>query len=141
MVVVYTDGVFDLFHRGHVENLKKCMALFDSVYLIVGVLSDEVASAYKRVPIYNEQDRYVLVENVKGVNQVVKNAPLIITEEFMTLYNIDYVVHGFSNPADKHNQTSFFEVPITQKKFIEIEYYTPLSTTAIIQKILLNIRT
>jgi choline-phosphate cytidylyltransferase len=135
MIVIYTDGVFDLFHRGHVENLKKCVNLFDSVYLIVGVLSDEVATGYKRAPIYSEQDRYVIIENVKGVNQVVKNAPLIITEEFMNLYKIDYVVHGFSNQADKHNQTSFFEIPIKLNKFIEIDYYPLVSTTEIIKKI------
>jgi choline-phosphate cytidylyltransferase len=135
MVVIYTDGVYDLFHRGHIENLKKCMALFDNVYLIVGVLSDEVASSYKRCPIYSEQDRYTLIENVKGVNQVVKNAPLIITEDFLELYKIDYVVHGFSTQMDKSKQTSFFEIPIKLNKFIEIDYYTSISTTEIIQRL------
>jgi choline-phosphate cytidylyltransferase len=136
MVVIYTDGVYDLFHRGHIENLKKCMSLFDNVHLIVGVLSDETATNYKRKPIYSEEDRYILIENVKGVNQVVKNAPLIITKEFMELYNIDYVVHGFSNQSDKHKQSSFFEIPIKLNKFIEIDYYTPISTTEIIRILL-----
>ena len=38
---VYAEMVADLFHRGHVEFLKRARALGD--YLIVGVMSDEDA--------------------------------------------------------------------------------------------------
>ena len=134
-VRIYTDGVYDLFHRGHVESLKQCKSLFDHTYLIVGVLSDEVSTKYKREPIYKEEDRYALIENCKGVDQVVKNAPLVITEEFINQYHIDYVIHGFSNPEDKHNQDVCFNIPKQLNKFREIQYYNPISTTQIIARI------
>jgi len=81
--VIYTDGIYDLFHRGHVESLKKCKSLFEgNVYLIVGVISDNDATNYKRPPIYNEDDRYTIIENIKYVDKIIKGAPLIITEDF-----------------------------------------------------------
>lgn len=135
-VRIYTDGVYDLFHRGHVESLKQCKSLFEDTYLIVGVLSDEVATHYKREPIYKEADRYALLENCKGVDQVIQNAPLVITEEFMILHNIDYVIHGFSNPEDKHKQDDFFKIPKQLNKFKEIQYYSPISTTQIIDRVI-----
>jgi cytidyltransferase-like protein len=55
--VVYLDGVFDLFHRGHLESIIKAKnALNDpnNTYLIVGVVSDEGSASYKRNPIINE---------------------------------------------------------------------------------------
>ena len=30
-MIVYIDGVFDLFHRGHLESLKKCKNICDNV--------------------------------------------------------------------------------------------------------------
>jgi cytidyltransferase-like protein len=131
---IYTDGVFDLLHRGHIENLRQCKNLFDDVYLIVGVINDEDSTGYKRKPIYCEEDRYILIENLRMVDQIVKNAPLIMTEEFLAMHNIDYVVHAFSNSNDQNKQDDFFKVPKKLNKFIEIPYYSPISTTQIIEQ-------
>ena len=52
---VFIDGVFDLFHRGHLESLRKAKEFFSGpVELIVGIISDQDATSYKRKPIYNE---------------------------------------------------------------------------------------
>jgi len=58
-----------------------------------------------------------------------------MTEEFLTFHNIDYVVHGFSNPGDQSKQDDFFKVPQQLHKFIEIPYYAPISTTQIIEQL------
>jgi choline-phosphate cytidylyltransferase len=135
-VRIYTDGVYDLFHRGHVESLKTCKNLFNgNTYLIVGVVSDKSAESYKRLPIYNEEDRYTIIENIKFVDEIVKDSPLIITEEFLEKYKIDYVVHGFSNPQDSNKQDDFFKTPKLLNKFMEVPYYSKISTTYIINKI------
>ena len=61
---VYIDGVFDLFHRGHLESLRKAKEFFSGpVELIVGVISDLSATSYKRQPIYNEEDRYMIIKS------------------------------------------------------------------------------
>ena len=46
---VYMDGVFDLFHAGHLEAIQQCAALGDRV--IIGVTGDSDAASYKRAPI------------------------------------------------------------------------------------------
>ena len=132
---IYTDGVYDLLHRGHLESLKHCKSLFEDVYLIVGVLSDDVATRYKRAPLYKEEDRYMLIEHLNMVDCVIRDAPLVLTEAFLKTHSIDYVVHGFSNPADQDKQTDFFEVPKRLGQFIEIPYYAPISTTQIISRL------
>ena len=134
-MIIYIDGIFDLFHFGHVESFRKCKELDNNVFLIVGIVSDKDAKNYKREPIYCEKHRYVLVENCKYVDKVIKNCPLIINKEFIEKYLIDLVVHGFSNENDKNNQGEFFSYPKSINKFQEIEYCKDISTTDIINKI------
>ena len=81
---IYVDGIFDLFHKGHVLHLKDIKEL-DNIdnYLIVGIISDEDAEGYKRKPIYDQYNRKVLIESCKYVDEVIENAPLILTEKFI----------------------------------------------------------
>ncbi|OGF63335.1 hypothetical protein A2662_02525 [Candidatus Giovannonibacteria bacterium RIFCSPHIGHO2_01_FULL_45_33] len=67
-IIVYTYGVFDLFHRGHVELLKEAKALGDK--LVVGVFSDEVAKSFKRESIISLADRIHMVEHCSFVDEV-----------------------------------------------------------------------
>ncbi len=72
MKTVYIDGVFDLFHRGHLESIFKAKNALDdpaNTYLIVGVVSDIDCASYKRQPIINEEDRVQIIQNI---NQYVK---------------------------------------------------------------------
>lgn len=135
---VYIDGIFDLFHYGHLESFRKCKEIsqVENVELIVGVISDAVAEKYKRKPIINEQHRYQIIRNIKYVDDVIENSPLIITKEFMDKHKIDLVIHGFSNPEDADKQADFFQYPKSINKFKEIEYCSEISTTEIIQKII-----
>ena len=135
-MIIYIDGIFDLFHYGHIESFRKCKELDKDVTLIVGVISDKVALSYKRLPIYRESHRYALVENSKYVDQIVKDSPLIITKEFMEKYNIDLVVHGFINKDDENKQNEFFHYPKSINKFHTIPYCKEISTSEIIYKIL-----
>lgn len=66
----YTQGVYDMFHIGHLNLLNNAKANCD--YLIVGVNSDELVRAYKhKSPIINEQDRKTIVENIKAVDMAI----------------------------------------------------------------------
>jgi choline-phosphate cytidylyltransferase len=136
---VYIDGVFDLFHKGHLESLIKAKNVFnnpENTTLIVGVVSDLDCISYKRKPIIFESDRVDIIKNLKMVDKVIFPCPLIISPEFIKEHNIDLVVHGFSNDSDREKQKPFFEK--IKDNFIEIEYYSKISTTDIIKNIVNN---
>lgn len=68
----YTDGVYDLFHVGHLNMINTAKEHCE--YLIVGVHGDEVVKEYKHhVPIINENDRRKIVASIKGVDKAVIN--------------------------------------------------------------------
>lgn len=65
--------VGDLFHAGHVELLRAAGAYGD--WLIVGVLADETAEAYKRPPIMTLAERVAVIEAGRYVDEVIAGAP------------------------------------------------------------------
>ena len=138
MIRGYIDGVFDLFHRGHLESLKKAKNALgdpDNTFLIVGVVSDKDCESYKRTPVISEGDRVEIIKNIKCVDEVIFPCLMTTTLEFIEKNNIDLVVHGFSNDADREKQKVFFAPIINSGKFKEIDYYTKISTSDIIKKL------
>ena len=130
---VYMDGVFDLFHIGHLEAIKHCAKLGNKV--IIGITGDTDATGYKRCPIINQVERIAIISSLKQVDDIVCPCPLIVTEEFMAELGIDLVVHGFANDEDVIRQKEFFDIPMKLNKFQRIPYYFGQSTTNIIQKV------
>eukprot|EP00039_Didymoeca_costata_P021567 m.344866 g.344866 ORF g.344866 m.344866 type:complete len:796 (-) comp25346_c0_seq1:16-2403(-) len=130
---VYMDGVFDLFHIGHLRAIQKCAKLGDRV--IIGVVGDIDGESYKRRPIIPEDQRVALVAAVKEVDKVICPCPFIVTLDFMKEHEIDLVVHGFANDEDANKQTEFFKAPLSAGKFQRIPYCTETSTTEIITRI------
>ncbi len=68
--VVFTNGCFDIIHRGHIEYLSRSKALGD--VLIVGVNSDDSVRRIKgpKRPIVGEGDRAFIVANLAPVDYV-----------------------------------------------------------------------
>lgn len=66
----YTTGVFDLFHIGHLNILKKSKEQCD--FLIVGVSTDELVISYKnKSPVIPHNERMLIVDGIKYVDRVV----------------------------------------------------------------------
>jgi len=124
---IYMDGVFDLFHIGHLEAIRKCGELGDRI--IIGITGDIDATGYKRRPIVPEEERCAIIEALELVDEIVCPCPLVVTEFFMEMYGIDLVVHGFANDADAERQREFFEFPMKTGRFQRIPYYAEMSTT------------
>lgn len=70
MITVYTAGVFDLIHLGHLRLLERAAELGDR--LIVGVSTDELVVDYKsRKPVVPFEERATLVGALRCVDEVV----------------------------------------------------------------------
>ena len=68
--VGYTTGVFDLFHVGHLNLLKRAKEICE--YLIVGVSIDDLVYEYKKKkPVIPYQERLSIVESIRYVDKVV----------------------------------------------------------------------
>lgn len=66
----YTQGVFDMFHIGHLNLINNAKKRCD--YLIVGVNSDRLVEDYKnRSPVIKENDRAEIVRNLKAVDECI----------------------------------------------------------------------
>ena len=130
---IYIDGIFDLFHRGHLDVLRKAKEFRKNSTLIVGIISDKVAEEYKRKPIYNEEDRYLIINSIKYVDEVVFNSPLVLTKDFIEKHKIDIVLHSFSDINDFEKQKIYTEQ--IDNIFHLIPYNSYISTTSLINKI------
>lgn len=72
-VIGYTTGVFDLFHIGHLNILKKAKENCD--YLIVGVTTDSLVQKRKnKTPIIPFQERIEIISSIKYVDEVISQA-------------------------------------------------------------------
>ena len=132
--VGYTTGVFDLFHIGHLNILKKAKEQCD--YLIVGVSTDELVQNYKnKQPIIPFEERKEIVKSIKYVDEVV---PQINRDKFTAWQEIGFDVMFV---GDDWKGSSFFEQ--VQRRFnnvgVDIVYfpYTQgTSSTILREKIL-----
>lgn len=70
--IVFTNGCFDILHRGHATYLRKARSLGD--LLIIGLNSDASVKRLKGEsrPINHEDDRAYILESLECVNYVVK---------------------------------------------------------------------
>lgn len=70
MIIGYTTGVYDMFHIGHLNILRRAKEQCD--YLIVGVSTDELVQHDKhKTPIIPFENRCKIVESIKYVDEVV----------------------------------------------------------------------
>lgn len=66
----YTTGVYDMFHIGHLNVLRRASQLCDR--LVVGVTTDELSLSRKgKSPVVAYSERVEIIENLRFVDQVV----------------------------------------------------------------------
>ncbi len=130
MTRVYADMVADLFHYGHVEFLRKARSLGD--YLLAGICRDDPLEAYKRRPILTMKERAASVTGCRYVDEVLPDAPLRVTRDWIERHTIDVVVHG--DDFSDQQLDYFYKVPIDMGIFRTVPYTRGISTSEIIRR-------
>lgn len=139
-VIIYCDGVYDLFHYGHARQLLQAKSLFPNVYLMAGVHSDYETHKHKGVTVMSETERYESLRQCKYTDMVIEDAPWVITEEFINKHNIDFVAHDDA-PYESAGQADIYSIPKKLGKFIPTRRTTGISTSGIITNIISNYNT
>lgn len=131
--VVFTNGVFDVLHRGHVSYLANARALGGS--LVVGLNTDASARRLGKAPdrpLNNQEDRAVLLAALESVSLVTwfdEDTPI----ELITELRPDLLVKGGDYDMDKLAETAV--VKNYGGKALALPFVDGYSTTALVQKI------
>jgi len=129
-MTAYTNGVYDLFHIGHVNMLRRIKENCDK--LIVGVHNDEQVISYKkRKPIISYNNRLEIIHSCKYVDEIYENADLITTDELLKKLKADCMFTGKEN-----EEFLKYFYPLSDGKLILLERTSDICTSDIIKKII-----
>jgi len=134
MTKIYIGMSADLLHPGHLNIINEGRKLLDSIgggELIIGLLTDKAIASYKRLPYMNWEQRKVVVENVKGVSQVIAQETLDYVPNLLKI-KPDYVLHGDDWKTGVQAKTRQRIVDIMAQwggKVVDIPYTDGISST------------
>ena len=129
---IYVDGVFDLFHWGHVELFRSARALAKHPYLIVGVCADEDVD-YKPRPTMTFDERLRIVAACGLVDETVRG-PVPVSNDFLKKMAIGLVVHG--NDTSEESRRTWYSAAIELGIYREVPYTSNINTSGIRRRIL-----
>ena len=125
---VYVGMSADLLHPGHINILKEATKLGD---VTVGLLTDKAIASYKRLPFMNYNQRKEVVENIKGVLNVIPQETLDYRANLEKI-KPDIVVHGNDWKEGIQSKTRTQVIDTLSKwggKLIEPNYTNGISST------------
>lgn len=131
---IYIGMSADLLHPGHLNIIKEARKLlesYDGGKLIIGLLTDKAIASYKRLPYMNWEQRKIVVENVKGVTQVVAQETLDYVPNLLKI-KPDYVLHGDDWKTGTQEKTRQRVIDIMSQwggRVIDIPYTEGISST------------
>jgi glycerol-3-phosphate cytidylyltransferase len=122
--VVYTAGVWDLFHRGHLNLLWQSRQLGE--VLIVGVVTDRGVLAYKdREPVDNLWERMGKIEDLPWVDMVMEQEGTDPSDNLRRILP-DVFTHGSDWDKLREGHETLEELGI---EYVSIPYTPGISTT------------
>ncbi|AGO10996.1 AaceriAFR504Wp [[Ashbya] aceris (nom. inval.)] len=137
---VWIDGCFDFTHYGHAAAMLQArQTIAQSTApsrLFAGVHSDaEIAHHKGAPPVMAEEERYMHVQHIRWVDEVVKDAPYVTQPAVLDHYACQYVVHGDDITLDAEGHDCYQEVK-DLGRFKVVKRTCGVSTTELIQRML-----
>jgi choline-phosphate cytidylyltransferase len=133
---VYADGIYDLFHHGHALQLQQAKEALPGAILVVGVCGDALTWRHKGPTVLTERERYEIVRHCRWVDEVIEDAPWIVTPEFLAEHRIDYVAHDpdpYPHPETGEDLYGWIKA---SGRFLPTRRTDGISTTDIIARVL-----
>ena len=132
-IIGYTTGVFDMFHIGHLNILRRAKEQCD--YLIVGVNSDNLVKNYKnKLPVVSEEKRIEIIKSVKSVDKVYLTKTLNKTELYFSL-NFKKIFIGSDWKNNDRWQQTKIELSQLGVETVFLPYTQGISSTLLRDKI------
>lgn len=129
----YTTGVFDMFHIGHLNILRRAKEQCD--YLIVGVTTDDLCYRRKnKHPIIKQSERMAIIKAIRYVDKVILQKDMQKLE-IIKKYKIDVVFVGSdwkNSPSWNKYEKEFAEVGCS---VVYLEHTDGISSTLLRSKI------
>jgi phosphoenolpyruvate phosphomutase len=125
---VYVGMSADIIHPGHLNIIHEAAKLGR---VVVGVLTDAAIASYKRLPYLTYEQRSVIVENLKGVDEVIPQTTLDYVPNLEKVHP-DYVLHGDDWKHGVQQQTRQRVIDCISKwggKVIDIPYTQGISSS------------
>lgn len=130
--LVFTNGCFDIIHRGHISYLSQAKMLGN--YLVIGLNSDSSVKILKgdSRPINNQDDRAFVLDNLKPVDAV------IIFDEETPFNLINSIKPDFLVKGGDWKEENIIGSDIVKKyggTIVSLKYIDNYSTTSMFDKI------
>lgn len=131
--IVFTNGVFDILHAGHIELLEFAGGKGD--ILIVGINDDASVKRLKgdKRPIFSLEERTELLEAIQYVDYIVPFSEDTPLELILSLIRVDVLVKG--GDYQPHEVVGRKEVEAMGGRLCLFTFQSHMSTSDIVQKI------
>ena len=135
MKKVYIVLSVDILHHGHINLINEAKK---HGKLIVSLLTDKAISSKKRLPLLNFKQRKKIIENIKGVDQVVPQTEWDYSNNLLKI-KPDIMVHGddwkIGGPDKDQRSKTIKTLKKIKAKLIEIPYTKDISSSAIHERV------
>ncbi|KAJ2803697.1 choline-phosphate cytidylyltransferase [Coemansia helicoidea] len=133
-VRLYCDGIYDLVHYGHMRALEQAKKSLPNVYLMVGMCNDLDTHTRKGKTVLTEGERYESMRHCRWVDEIITDAPWIVTQEFLDEHEIDYVCHD-DIPYASADCDDVYAFVKAQGRFLPTQRTDGVSTSDLITRI------